>query len=90
MQVIRWKKHLSCDLYPVFLFSIISAMDEKIIELEKKIAYQDSVIEDLNQVVIELRAQVDILTAETAGIKDQIDNVNWSLDPKDEPPPPHY
>lgn len=65
-------------------------MDKKIIDLEKKIAFQDSVIEDLNQVVVELRAQVDIITAEMAGLKDQIDSANWPLDPKDEPPPPHY
>lgn len=65
-------------------------MEERIIELEKKAAYQESVIDDLNQVIVELRAQVDILTAEMAGLRDQMDAGNWTIDPQDEPPPPHY
>ncbi len=64
-------------------------MEERLTELETKITYQDQIIEDLNNVVIELRKEVESLekivktaieAKDDSGLKDA------SL----ETPPPHY
>ena len=66
-------------------------MEERILELEKRAAHQENLIDELNQVIIELRGQVDILTAELAGLRDQLEQGDWPvMDAQDEPPPPHY
>jgi len=64
------------------------ATDERLKELEMKVTYQDDMIESLNQVVIELRETVDMLTKRM----DAIDRE--APDGSDGPPPherpPHY
>jgi SlyX protein len=58
-------------------------------ELEIKLAYQDDLVETLNQVVIELRGE---LTALERGVKALRQQVSDTL-PDDAPahdPPPHY
>ena len=64
-------------------------MEERLTELETKITYQDQIIEDLNNVVIELRKKVDSLEkiVKTAiEAKDDTGLKDASL----ETPPPHY
>ena len=64
-------------------------MEERITELETRISYQDKIIDDLNNVVIDLRKQVDKLHAEYTKIKDNLEEDNIK-DIDDETLPPHY
>lgn len=67
-------------------------MEDRIIELETKIAYQDNTIEVLNEVVTKQQDQIDQLTRQITEIKEQISGLADSLlsQPGEEPPPPHY
>ena len=64
-------------------------MEERLTELETKISYQDQIIEDLNNVVIELREQVEQLTKLYKKIKNESEESNIK-DASLEVPPPHY
>ena len=67
----------------------IEIIEERLTELENKVTYQDHIIDDLNKVVIELRAEVDAVKKEN---KEAFELLG-SLDLKDssqEVPPPHY
>jgi SlyX protein len=61
-------------------------MEERLNDLEVKIAFQDQVIEDLNQVVIELRRKVEALERKLED-SEGIENLK---DMSQEIPPPHY
>lgn len=64
-------------------------MEERIIELETKISYQDQLIEDLNKVVIELRMQLDKLEVRYAQLTTDLKESSVK-DLSQEVPPPHY
>ena len=64
-------------------------MEERLTHLETQIAYQDQIIEDLNQVVIELRQKVEELEKLCISLKDQ-NSGSHIKDPSLEVPPPHY
>lgn len=64
-------------------------IEQRLIELETKVSYQDHLIDDLNKVVIELRAEVAAVKKQN---KEAFDLLG-ALDLKDssqEKPPPHY
>ena len=57
--------------------------------LEMRVAYQDQVIEDLNQAIIDQWKQIDSLRRQLAEILDRVQEVeDGSAAP--ERPPPHY
>ena len=57
--------------------------------LEMRVAYQDQVIEDLNQAIIDQWKQIDSLKRQLAEILDRVQEVeDGSAAP--ERPPPHY
>jgi len=59
--------------------------------LETKTAYQDRIIEDLNEVVIKQQQQIDRLIENVGALqKARAANADSSVDSDDEPPPPHY
>ncbi len=64
-------------------------MEERLTELETKISFQDQIIEDLNQVVIELRNKVDRLEFAVKKLIEENENSNLK-DASQETPPPHY
>ncbi|MEM7647219.1 MAG: SlyX family protein [Pseudomonadota bacterium] len=64
-------------------------MEERLTELETKISFQDQIIEDLNKVVIELRAEVERLTKQCEKISKILEEDNIK-DASLEEPPPHY
>ena len=64
-------------------------MEQRLTELETKITFQDQSIEDLNQVVIELRAKVDELNRQCKRLVEIIEDENIK-DSSLETPPPHY
>ena len=68
------------------------AVNARIEALEIRVAYQDQVIEDLNQTVIAQWKQIDSLTRQLNEVLDRVqeveDNAGGPSPP--EPPPPHY
>jgi SlyX protein len=67
------------------------AVNARVEALEVRVAYQDQVIEDLNQTVIAQWKQIDVLRRQFAEVLDRVQEVEDSSAPRGpEPPPPHY
>ena len=67
------------------------AINARIEALEVRVAYQDQVIEDLNQTVIAQWKQIDALKRQLNEVVDRVQEVEDSSAPRGpEPPPPHY
>ena len=67
-------------------------MDARITELEVKLAFQDDLLEALNQTVAQQQQQIDLLQAQMRQLYQQMKTLQPSglADEADEPPPPHY
>ncbi|MDT8311729.1 MAG: SlyX family protein [Methylophaga sp.] len=67
-------------------------MQDDIIEVQTRIAFQDGVIEELNQVVTRQQAQIDLLQRQLDKLNGQVENLQQDqvVQQADEPPPPHY
>ncbi len=67
-------------------------MNERIIELESRLAYQERTIEELNQVVTGQQQQIDDLLREIERIKAYLKQGGDSgiARADEETPPPHY
>ena len=66
-------------------------MDKRLEDLEIRLSYQESTIEDLNQVVIRQQDQIDMLIEEIKQIKQQQQQGGDLVRPmSEETPPPHY
>lgn len=64
-------------------------MSERIDELEVRIAYQDRLITELDEVVRSFAGRVEALERELAQLKSTMANQPDPVGPADEPPP-HY
>lgn len=67
-------------------------MENKIIDLESKLAFQDETINELNEVITDHQQQLDQLREEIRLLNLRITSVAESSNVSDEkePPPPHY
>lgn len=67
-------------------------MDERVTELENRVAFQDHTIQELNDVVTRQQQVIDKLSLDLDTLKDQVKNLAPSLviDESEETPPPHY
>ncbi len=66
-------------------------METRIEDLEVRIAYLESTLEEVNQVVIKQQDQIDLLLAEIQRHKQQLENGAEFVRPlSEETPPPHY
>jgi len=67
-------------------------LNEQIIELETKSSYQEHLIQELNEVVVEQQKQIDALQASMQRMSDYFKNNQGSqlVHPEEEVPPPHY
>jgi len=66
-------------------------VDERLVVLETKVAYQDQIIEELNSVVVRQQDQVDVLTAAVRKLHELAEQLAPDgVEPGEEPPPPHY
>ena len=68
-------------------------MDEqKIIEIETKLAYQEDHIQELNKVIISMQKQVDDLELTCKALKDKVSTMQEYLpaDNNIDETPPHY
>ena len=68
------------------------AVNARIEALEVRVAYQDKVIEELNQAVIDQWKKLDALRRQLNEVLDRVQEVEGSAGgPRaPEPPPPHY
>lgn len=70
----------------------MSDLQARIEALEVRVAYQDQVIEDLNQTVIDQWKQIDNLKRHFGDLVNRVQEVedNAGGPSAPEPPPPHY
>lgn len=68
------------------------AVNARLEALEVRVAYQDQVIEDLNQTVIDQWKKIDSLRRQLNELLDRVQEVEDSSASTraPEPPPPHY
>ena len=62
-------------------------MDERLVELEVRIAYQDKLIAELDEVVRSFARRVEVLERQLGELRDSMNSA--PVGPADEPPP-HY
>ena len=67
-------------------------MEERLAELESRVAFQDNTIQELNDVLVKQQHQLDQLASQYREIKQQLQTIAPSLlaDESQETPPPHY
>jgi len=66
-------------------------MDKRLEDIEIRMAYQESTVEGLNQVVIRQQDQIDLLVLEIRRLKQQLEQGDELVRPlSEETPPPHY
>ena len=65
-------------------------MEDRIIELEKRVAFQDAEIKDLSNVVMRQHKEIEALTKNLNLLKEKAESRALVKDMKDEEPPPHY
>jgi len=66
--------------------------EERLIELETKLAFQETTIQQLNEVITRQQSQLDILQAAIQELHGRMKSLSEEAirDPSEEPPPPHY
>ena len=66
--------------------------DERIIELEIKVAYQEDLVQELNKIVSTQQGQIDRLNATCKLLNEKISSISVGLSsaPSNEELPPHY
>jgi len=65
-------------------------MEDRIIELEKTIAFHEDTIEQLNQVLVGMQKKMASLEREFKLLRDQQSGGPYMKKPEEETPPPHY
>jgi len=67
-------------------------MEERIIELESKLSYQDHIVGELNEVVTRQQQQIDRLEVAVQQLRSHLKQQSSSglVRPDEEAPPPHY
>ena len=67
-------------------------MENRLIELETRLAFQDNTLQELNAVVVRQQRDIDTLTCELEALKAQLRTLAPELvaSRADEAPPPHY
>ena len=70
----------------------MSSQDANILiaELELRIAGQDKVIADLNEMVVAQWRKIDALERRLGELRDEFDAASRQRGDQPEPPPPHY
>lgn len=70
----------------------IKEIEELLIQLESKIAFQDATIEELNQVVTQQQIEISRFKEALKIVTERLKSSQSSMlaRPEDEAPPPHY
>ena len=65
--------------------------EQRLIELEIKIAYQEDLLQELNRIVAEQQRKIQLLEKTCTFLHDRMDSFRQeSIGEAVEPPPPHY
>lgn len=67
-------------------------MESRLTDVEVKLAFQDDLLEALNQTVADQQRRIDLLQDEIRILYQQLKSLQPSMlaEVADEPPPPHY
>ncbi|KGM07292.1 hypothetical protein LP43_0902 [Methylophaga thiooxydans] len=66
-------------------------MNDDIVDLQTRLAFQDGLLEELNQVVTDQQKQIDRLELMLAALKAQLETVQHTqMIAQSDEPPPHY
>ncbi len=67
-------------------------MENRVIELETRLSFQEDTIHELNEVVTRQQNQIDVLQEQVSELKKRVQSVSTSniKDEGEETPPPHY
>ncbi len=65
-------------------------MEDRLIEVEKKLAFQENTIEDLNQMILDQNKRIDALKAQIKVLEYRMSTEEFVKPIEDEEPPPHY
>ena len=65
-------------------------MENRIIELEKKVTFMDHKLEELNEVILHQSKVIDELKSQLHNFSDQLQSGDLMRKLEDEEPPPHY
>lgn len=67
-------------------------MTDDIVELQTRLAFQDGLLEELNNVVTSQQQQIDRLENTVKALKSQMESMQQTqlVQQGNEPPPPHY
>ncbi len=67
-------------------------MNERLTELEVRVAFQEKTIQDLNEVVTRQQREIDQLTRELEAVKSRLaaQAPSMVIPQEEEKPPPHY
>ncbi len=66
-------------------------LENRVMDLEIRLTYQESILQELNEVVVKQQDQIDLLLAELKRQKEQLDNgAEFVRSSTEETPPPHY
>jgi len=68
----------------------MKTMEERIIELEKRIAFQDDCVEQLSQALIEQQKKIESLEVQLRIVQSRISDEEFVRPQEEEEPPPHY
>ncbi|MBG2874531.1 SlyX family protein [Proteus alimentorum] len=70
----------------------IKEVEQLLIQLESKVAFQDATIEELNQVVTQQQIEISRFKEALKIVSERLKNSQTSIlaRPEDETPPPHY
>ena len=66
------------------------AVEQRIIELEKKVAFHDAEIKDLSNALIMQHKELEVLEKRISLLKDKLSRGALVKNIEDELPPPHY
>lgn len=65
-------------------------LEGRIDALEMTVAHQDQMIEDMNTVILEQRAEIDEMRIRMSQALDRIQTVESQMPDEPDAPPPHY
>jgi len=67
-------------------------MEQRLMELESRVAFQDDAIQKLNDVVVSQQEQIDLLLSELKYLNEKVRDLTSELIASEdqETPPPHY
>lgn len=66
-------------------------MNEKITDIEIRLTYQESALQELNDVIVKQQNQIDKLIADVNRLRRQLDSsAELVRSQSEETPPPHY